>query len=66
MIAVNKELEEYIRNKIPDVCINKTMKSYGSKRGTYFVEETSKVLKLIDEYNQGKNSNIVQEYPASK
>lgn len=64
LIEINKEMAEYIRKKIPDVFIKKTMLRSGSKRGKYFAEETSKVLKLIDEYNHGKNSNIVEQYPA--
>ena len=64
MIEISKEAAEYIRKKIPDVCIKKTMLSSGSKRGTYFVQETSKVKRLIEEF--GANANVIEEYPASK
>lgn len=55
----------FIRKRLPDVCIVKTLKNKGgSKHGTYYVEETSAVLKLIAQYQ--KTVNVVSEYPVSK
>ena len=55
----------FIRKRLPDVCIVKTLKNKGgSKHGTYYVEETSAVLKLLVQYQ--KTVNVVSEYPARK
>ena len=55
----------FIRKRLPDVCIVKTLKNKGgSKHGTYYVEETSAVLKLLAQYQ--KTVNVVSEYPVSK
>lgn len=64
MIEVTKDTASFIRGKLPNVCIYKTMKSCGCKRGTYFVEETNTVLKLISQYK--KSEKIIEEYPVSK
>ena len=64
MIKITKDTAMFIREKLPNVCIYKTMKSCGSKRGAYFVEETNAVLKLISEYQ--KTENVIEEYPVSK
>ena len=64
MVEITKDTAEFIRKRLPDACIYKTMKSCGSKRGTYFVEETNTVLKLISEYQ--KTEKIIYEYPVSK
>ena len=64
MVEITKDTAMFIREKLPNVCIYKTMKSCGSKRGTYFVEETNSVLKLLAEYE--KSLNVVEEYPVSK
>lgn len=61
MVEITKDTVEFIRKRLPDACIYKTMKSCGSKRGTYFVEETNAVLKLISEYK--KTENVIEEYP---
>ena len=47
VVEITKDTAMFIRVKLPNVCIYKTMKSCGSKRGTYFVEETNTVLRLI-------------------
>lgn len=45
----------FIRKKLPEACIVKTLKNKGgSKHGTYYVEETSVVLKLLAQYNKYK------------
>ena len=64
MIEITKDTASFIREKLPNACIRKTMKSCGSKRGTYFVEETNSVSKLISEYQ--KSENVIFEYPVSK
>lgn len=64
MIKITKDTAMFIREKLPNVCIYKTMKSCGSKRGTYFVEETNTVLKLISQYK--KSEKIIEEYPTRK
>ena len=64
MVEITKDTAMFIRKRLPDTCIRKTMKSCGSKRGTYFVEETNTVLKLISQYK--KSEKIIEEYPVSK
>lgn len=64
MVEITKDTAEFIRKRLPDACIYKTMKSCGSKRGTYFVEETNTVLKLISRYK--KSEKIIEEYPTRK
>ena len=64
MIEITKDTAMFIRGKLPNVCIYKTMKSCGSNRGTYFVEETHSVLNLISQYQ--KSEQIIDEYPVSK
>lgn len=54
----------FIRKRLPDVCIVKTMKGHTSERGVYYIECTNAVLKLISEYQ--KTENVVEEYPVSK
>ena len=64
VIEITKDTAVFIREKLPNACIYKTMKSCGSKRGTYFVEETNSVLKLISQYK--KSEKIIEEYPTRK
>lgn len=64
MVEVTKDTASFIREKLPNVCIVKTMSGHTSKRGTYFVEETNSVLKLISQYK--KSEKIIEEYPVSK
>lgn len=64
MVEITKDTAMFIREKLPNVCIVKTMKSCGSKRGAYFVESNNAVLKLISEYQ--KSENVVFEYPTRK
>ena len=64
VIEVTKDTASFIREKLPSPCIYKTMRSCGSKRGTYFVEETNTVLKLISQYK--KSEEIIVEYPTRK
>ena len=54
----------FIKEKLPNVCIVKTLKTKGGSKGTYFVEETNSVLKLISQYK--KSEKIIEEYPTRK
>lgn len=54
----------FIRKRLPEACIVKTMKGHTSERGVYYIEGTNAVLKLISEYQ--KTENVVEEYPVSK
>ena len=64
MVEITKDTAKFIRKRLPNACIRKTMKSCGSKRGTYFIEETNAVQKLISQYQ--KTENVVEEYPTCK
>ena len=64
MVEITKDTAEFIRKRLPNACIFKTLKSKGGSKGKYFVEETNAVLKLISEYQ--KTENVVEEYPVSK
>ena len=64
MVEITKDTATFIRKRLPEACIRKTMKSCGSKRGIYYTEETPAVLKLISEYK--KSEKVIEEYPVSK
>ena len=64
MIEVTKDTASFIREKLPNVCIVKTLKTKGGSKGTYFVEETNTVLKLVSQYK--KSEKIIEEYPTRK
>ena len=64
VVEITKDIAEFIRKRLPNACIFKTLKSKGGSKGKYFVEETNAVLKLISQYQ--KAENVVEEYPASK
>ena len=64
MIEVTKDTASFIREKLPNVCIVKTLKTKGGSKGTYFVEGTNTVLKLISQYK--KSEKIIEEYPTRK
>ena len=64
MVEITKDTAMFIREKLPNVCIVKTMKGHTSERGKYYVEGSNAVLKLISEYQ--KSENVVFEYPVSK
>lgn len=63
MVQITKEEAEYIRSKMPNAHISKTLKQRSSK-GKYYVEETQAVLDIISQYND--KLNIVCKYPNSK
>ena len=64
VIEVTKDTASFIREKLPNVCIVKTLKTKGGSKGTYFVEETNTVLKLISQYK--KSEKIIEQYPTRK
>lgn len=64
VIKITKDTAMFIRKRLPDACIRKTMKGHTSERGKYYVEGSNAVLKLISEYQ--KSENVVFEYPVSK
>ena len=64
MIKITKDTAMFIREKLPNVCIVNTPKTTGGSKGTYFVEETNSVLKLISQYK--KSEKIIEEYPTRK
>ena len=64
MIEITKDTAMFIREKLPNVCIVKTLKAKGGSKGTYFVENSDSVLKLISQYK--KSEKIIEEYPVSK
>ena len=64
MIKITKDTAMFIREKLPNVCIVKTMSGHTSKRGKYYVECTNSVLKLISQYK--KSEKIIEEYPTRK
>ena len=64
MVEITKDIAEFIRNKLPNVCIVKTMSGHTSKRGKYYVEDSRTVSRLLSEYK--KSEKIIEEYPVSK
>ena len=64
MIQITKDTAMFIREKLPNVCIVKTMSGHTSKRGKYYVAESRTVLRLLSEYK--KSEKIIEEYPVSK
>ena len=64
MIEITKDTASFIRGKLPNVCIVKTLKTKGGSKGTYFIENSDSVLKLISQYK--KSEKIIEEYPTRK
>ena len=64
MVEITKDTAEFIRKRLPNACIFKTLKSKGGSKGKYYVEGSNAVLKLISEYQ--KTENVIEEYPVSK
>ena len=64
MVEITKDTAEFIRKRLPNACIFKTLKSKGGSKGKYYIEGSNAVLKLISEYQ--KTENVVEEYPVSK
>ena len=64
MVEITKATAMFIRENDPNACIVKTMSGHTSKRGKYYVEDSTAVLKLISQYK--KSEKIIEEYPVSK
>ena len=64
MVEITKDTAMFIRENDPNACIVKTLRTKGGSKGTYFVEETNTVIKLISQYK--KSEKIIEEYPVSK
>ena len=64
VVEITKDTASFIREKLPNVCIVKTLKTKGGSKGSYFVEETNTVLKLVSQYK--KSEKIIEEYPTRK
>ncbi len=64
MVTATKEEAAYLREHIKGVCIYKTLRSKGSKRGTYFVEESRVVLDTLESLRN--NVSVIYEYPVSE
>ena len=64
VVEITKDTAEFIRKRLPNACIFKTLKSKGGSKGKYYIEGTDAVLKLISQYQ--KTENVVEEYPVSK
>ena len=61
MVVITKDIAAFIRKKLPNACIRKTMSGHTSERGKYYVELTRPVQLLLDEYNN--NLNVLETYP---
>ena len=64
MVVITKDIAAFIRKKLPNAKVYKTLKNKGGNKGVYYTEELPAVLKLISEYE--KSLNVVEEYPVSK
>ena len=64
MVEITKDTAAFIREKLPETCICKTLKNKGASKGKFYIEETPAVLKLLSQYQ--KTVNVVEEYPVSK
>ena len=64
MVKITKDMAAFIRENEPNTCIVKTMSGHTSKRGKYYVEDSTAVLKLLSEYK--KSEKIIEEYPTRK
>ena len=64
MVKITKDMAAFIRKRLPEACIVKTMRGHTSKRGKYYVEDSRTVSKLLSEYK--KSEKIIEEYPTRK
>ena len=64
MVKITKDMAAFIRKRLPEVCIVKTMKGHTSERGKYYTECTNSVMTIINEYN--KLMKITETYPSIK
>ena len=64
MVKITKDMAAFIRKRLPEACIVKTMKGHTSERGKYYIECTNSVMTIINEYN--KLIKITETYPSIK
>ena len=64
MVKITKDMAAFIRKRLPEACIVKTMKGHTSERGVYYTECTNSVMTIINEYN--KLIKITETYPSIK
>ena len=64
MVKITKDMAAFIRKRLPEACIVKTMRGHTSKRGVYYIECTNSVITIINEYN--KLIKIIETYPPIK
>ncbi len=64
MLVIDKGKASFLRKNLKKVCIYKTMRRGGSRRGTYYTEESSAVMRLLSKYDNGQR--IIEEYPVSE
>ena len=64
MVKITKVMAAFIRKRLPEACIVKTMKGHTSERGVYYIECTNSVMTIINEYN--KLIKITETYPSIK
>ena len=64
MVKITKDMAAFIRKRLPEACIVKTMKGHTSERGVYYTECTNSVITIINEYN--KLIKIIETYPPIK
>ena len=64
VVVITKDIAAFIRKKLPNAKVYKTLKSKGGNKGVYYTEELPAVLKLISEYE--KSEKVIEEYPTRK
>ena len=64
MVKITKDMAAFIRKRLPEACIVKTMRGHTSERGKYYTECTNSVMTIINEYN--KLIKITETYPSIK
>ena len=52
MVEITKDTAMFIRENDPNACIVKTMSGHTSKRGKYYVEDSTAVSELLSEYKK--------------
>ena len=57
LIQITKEEAKYLRENVKNVKVQRTclLKNNGKSRGKYYVEETHKVIKALDDFRKKYN-----------
>ena len=58
MVKITKQEAALVREKYPDVTIAVTNRTHNSKKKTYYVEESRKVMFFLERY---RNKGVVTE-----